>query len=133
MREAVYPCWSRELLGAGCLGDAPVHGRERPIAGLCRLGTELGAELDAVTDRCRGFRAARSDYGAGKTLSASWLNDSGTRHGFVVPNVQINEMETRPNRFEPGYWCSIGAKRRDAANVSRACDHRLVAVRSSPG
>lgn len=101
--EKISPQRRKEIVDALRRGTVPRRGLDILAVGLDRFQDALDRELDTVAAGGACFKAARGEYGAGKTFFARWLSERAKRRGFAATEVQVSETETPLHRLETVY------------------------------
>jgi hypothetical protein len=70
---------------------------------LDRFEPAILQELEKTRGAGSVFKAARGDYGCGKTFFSRWLQEKAKSMGFATAEVQISETETPLHRLETVY------------------------------
>lgn len=91
------------ILDALRRGTVPREGLSAFAVGMDRFEAALDGDLAAVASGRAGFKAVRGEYGSGKTFMARWIQERARVAGFATSEVQINETETPPHRWETVY------------------------------
>ena len=99
----ISPQRRAEIIDALRRGTVPRAGLDAFAVGLDRFRAVLDQELAAVRQGRGGFKAARGEYGSGKTFFARWVQERARGQGFVTAEVQISETETPLHRLETVY------------------------------
>lgn len=94
---------SREIVDALRIGAVPRRGLELFAVGMQPFESVIDEELEAVAAGRGRFKAARGEYGTGKTFFAHWLAHRAREKGFATAHVQISETETPLYRMETVY------------------------------
>ncbi len=103
MNDQVSPRRRREVIDALRRGTVPANGLDLLAVGLERFTPALDADLETVAGGGSVFKAARGEYGAGKTFLARYLAERALRRGFAAAEVQISETETPLHKLETVY------------------------------
>jgi hypothetical protein len=92
-----------DIVSALRRGTVPNSGLDALAVGIETFASTLSEELDVVASGRGGFKAARGEYGTGKTFFGRWLQERARSRGFAATEVQINETETPLHRLETVY------------------------------
>ena len=92
-----------EIIDAVRRGTVPRNSLDALATGLERFEESLDQELASVKAGGSVFKAARGDYGCGKTFFARWLAERAKKIGFATSEVQVSETETPLHRLETVY------------------------------
>lgn len=92
-----------QIIDALRRGTVPRSSLDAFAVGLERFEPAIDEELRKVAAGGSVFKAARGDYGCGKTFFSRWLADSARKMGFATAEVQISETETPLHRLETVY------------------------------
>lgn len=103
----VSPLKRREIIDALRIGAVPRRGLELFAVGLDRFERTLDDELASAAAGHGRFKAARGEYGAGKTFFSRWLEHRAREHGFATTLVQVSETDTPLYRMETVYRRAI--------------------------
>ncbi len=93
----------REIIDALRRGAVPGRGLDSFAVGMDRFGEAMDRDLDLVAGGGGVFKAARGEYGCGKTFFARWLQERAMGRGFAAAEVQISESDTPLHRLETVY------------------------------
>lgn len=93
----------QEIIDALRRGTVPQNSLDAFAVGLERFEAALDEELRKVASGGSVFKAARGEYGCGKTFFARWLADRARGKGFATSEVQVSETETPLHRLETVY------------------------------
>ncbi|MCP4692007.1 MAG: BREX system ATP-binding protein BrxD, partial [Desulfobacterales bacterium] len=93
----------REIIDALRRGAVPGRGLDSFAVGMDRFAEAMDRDLDLVAGGGGVFKAARGEYGCGKTFFARWLQERAMGRGFAAAEVQISESDTPLHRLETVY------------------------------
>lgn len=92
-----------EVIDALRRGTVPQAGLDLFAVGMERFERAIDEELDGVAAGRAVFKAARGEYGSGKTFFARWLAERAKRRGMAAAEIQISETETPLHKLETVY------------------------------
>jgi hypothetical protein len=99
----ISPLKRREIIDALRIGAVPRRGLELFAVGLERFSKALDEELASAAAGHGRFKAARGEYGTGKTFFARWLEHRAREQGFATTLVQVSETDTPLYKMETVY------------------------------
>ena len=99
----VSPQRRREIIDALRRGTVPQRGLDAFAVGMDRYRDAITQEFETVRAGGGIFKAARGEYGSGKTFFARWLQERAKQINMATAEVQISETETPLHRLETVY------------------------------